>query len=71
LKPVSLAPLRGYSFLSRIGQISARALLIEHRRAKFYELTSLERKRLREKVDRGNRLAAAVGSALAAPPEEL
>src|SRR6516165_3053362 len=42
-----------------------------NRRAKFYELTSLGRKRLREEVEGWNRLAAAIGSALAAQPEEI
>src|SRR5689334_10867157 len=40
-----------------------------NRRAKFYELTPLGRKRLREETDGWNRLAAAIGSALAAQPE--
>jgi PadR family transcriptional regulator PadR len=42
-----------------------------NRRAKFYELTPLGRKRLREETDGWNRLAAAMGSALAARPEEI
>jgi PadR family transcriptional regulator, regulatory protein PadR len=42
-----------------------------NRRAKFYELTSLGRKRLREETEGWNRLAAAMGSALAAQPEEI
>ena len=42
-----------------------------NRRAKFYELTPLRRKRLREETDGWNRLAAAMGSALAAQPEEI
>jgi PadR family transcriptional regulator, regulatory protein PadR len=42
-----------------------------NRRAKYYELTSGGRKRLREEVDGWNRLAAAMGSALAAQPEEV
>jgi PadR family transcriptional regulator, regulatory protein PadR len=42
-----------------------------NRRAKFYELTALGRKRLREETDGWNRLAAAIGSALAARPEEV
>src|SRR5512142_184170 len=41
-----------------------------NRRAKFYELTATGRKRLREEVEDWNRLAAAMGSALAAQPEE-
>src|ERR1700694_2608618 len=82
LKAVSLGPLHGYGILLRIGQISARALLIEqgalypalfrlvhqglltaswgvsdnNRRAKFYELTTLGRKRLREETEGWNRL---------------
>jgi DNA-binding PadR family transcriptional regulator len=42
-----------------------------NRRAKFYELTSLGRKRFREETDGWNRLAAAIASALAAQPEEI
>src|SRR5580700_483468 len=42
-----------------------------NRRAKFYELTSPGRKRLREETSDWNRLAAAIASALAAQPEEL
>jgi PadR family transcriptional regulator PadR len=42
-----------------------------NRRAKFYELTSMGRKRLREATEGWNRLAAAMGSALAAQPEEI
>ena len=42
-----------------------------NRRAKFYELTSSGRKRLREETDGWNRLAAAIASALAADPEEV
>jgi PadR family transcriptional regulator, regulatory protein PadR len=42
-----------------------------NRRAKFYELTALGRKRLREEADGWNRLAAAIGSALSARPEEI
>jgi PadR family transcriptional regulator, regulatory protein PadR len=97
LKAVSLGPLHGYGILLRIGQISARALLIEqgalypalfrlvrqgllkaswgtsenNRRAKFYQITSTGRKRLREETDGWNRLAAAIASSLAAQPEEL
>jgi PadR family transcriptional regulator PadR len=41
-----------------------------NRRAKFYELTTLGRKRLREETDGWNRLASAIASALAAQPEE-
>ena len=42
-----------------------------NRRAKFYELTSLGRKRLREETEGWNRLAAAIASALATEPEEV
>jgi PadR family transcriptional regulator len=42
-----------------------------NRRAKFYELTPTGRKRLRQEMDGWTRLAAAMGSALAAQPEEL
>ena len=42
-----------------------------NRRAKFYELTSPGRKRLREETAGWNRLAAAMGCALAAQPEEI
>ena len=42
-----------------------------NRRAKFYELTSLGRKRLREEADSWHRLATAMGAALAAQPEEI
>ena len=42
-----------------------------NRRAKFYELTAAGRKRLREETDGWNRLAAAMGAALAARPEEV
>ncbi len=42
-----------------------------NRRAKFYELTAAGRKRLREETEGWNRLAAAIGSALAAQPEEV
>lgn len=41
-----------------------------NRRAKFYELTAAGRKRLREETEGWNRLAAAIGSALSARPEE-
>ena len=41
------------------------------RRAKFYELTTLGRKRLREETNDWNRLAAAMAAALAATPGEL
>lgn len=42
-----------------------------NRRAKFYELTAAGRKRLRGETDAWNRLAAAIGAALDARPEEL
>ena len=42
-----------------------------NRRAKFYELTSLGRKRLREEANGWNRLASAMASALAAQAEEV
>jgi len=42
-----------------------------NRRAKFYELTPAGRKRLREETEGWNRLTAAIGSALAARPEEV
>jgi transcriptional regulator len=42
-----------------------------NRRAKFYELTAAGRKRLREEAKGWNRLAAAIGAALAATPEEV
>jgi transcriptional regulator len=41
-----------------------------NRRAKFYELTTAGRKRLRTETEGWNRLAAAIASALAARPEE-
>lgn len=42
-----------------------------NRRAKFYELTVAGRKRLREETEDWNRLAAAMGTALGAQPEEV
>src|SRR5262249_45818102 len=42
----------------------------DNRRAQFYELTAAGRKRLQEETGGGNRLAAAMASALAARPEE-
>src|SRR6201988_1003104 len=42
-----------------------------NRRAKFYELTAAGRKRLREETEGWNRLAAAMGSALASRAEEI
>src|SRR5215470_19123497 len=41
-----------------------------NRRAKFYELTSAGRKRLRQEADGWNRLSTAIASVLAAQPEE-
>ena len=41
-----------------------------NRRAKYYELTTAGRKRLREEQDGWNRLVTAMGSALGAKPEE-
>jgi PadR family transcriptional regulator len=41
-----------------------------NRRAKFYELTPLGRRRLKEATGDWNRLAAAIATALAAEPEE-
>ena len=41
-----------------------------NRRAKFYELTTAGRTRLREETTEWNRLAAAVATALGARPEE-
>src|SRR5271155_4482577 len=42
-----------------------------NRRAKFFELTGLGRKRFREETEGWNRLAAAMTTALAAVPEEV
>src|ERR1700737_3547993 len=42
-----------------------------NRRAKFYELTPSGRKRLRQEAKDGNRLVAAIASALGAQPEEV
>jgi PadR family transcriptional regulator, regulatory protein PadR len=42
-----------------------------NRRAKFYELTPMGRKRLREETEGWNRLVTAIGSALAAEPEKI
>jgi PadR family transcriptional regulator, regulatory protein PadR len=42
-----------------------------NRRAKFYELTTAGRRRLREETDGWNRLVAAIASALATRPEEI
>jgi PadR family transcriptional regulator, regulatory protein PadR len=41
-----------------------------NRKAKYYELTVAGRKRLREETENWNRLAAAMGAALAAQPEK-
>ena len=41
-----------------------------NRRAKYYELTRKGRKRLQEETDGWNRLVTAIGSALAARPQE-
>jgi len=41
-----------------------------NRRAKFYELTSRGRKRLREETDGWKRLVKAIASSLAATPQE-
>jgi transcriptional regulator len=57
--------------LVRQGLLKASWGTSEHnRRAKFYELTSMGRKRLRDETEGWNRLAAAIASALAARPEE-
>ncbi|HUA61640.1 MAG TPA: PadR family transcriptional regulator [Verrucomicrobiae bacterium] len=42
-----------------------------NRRAKFYELTSTGRQRLRQETEGWNRLAAAMASALKAQPEKV
>jgi PadR family transcriptional regulator, regulatory protein PadR len=41
-----------------------------NRRAKYYSLTPAGRKRLREETESWNRLAAAIGAALRAKPQE-
>ncbi|MFN2622240.1 MAG: PadR family transcriptional regulator [Chthoniobacterales bacterium] len=41
-----------------------------NRRAKYYELTAKGRKRFREETEGWNRLVTAIGSALAARPQE-
>ena len=41
-----------------------------NRKAKFYELTAAGRKRLQQETDNWNRLAAAIGAALSAQPEQ-
>src|SRR3979411_2256552 len=42
-----------------------------NRRAKFYELTSKGRKRLRQETDDWNRLVTAIAAVLTASPEEI
>jgi PadR family transcriptional regulator, regulatory protein PadR len=42
-----------------------------NRKAKYYELTTAGRKRLREETENWNRLANAIGAALRAQPEEV
>ena len=42
-----------------------------NRRAKYYELTAKGRRRLREETEGWNRLAGAIGSVLAARPQEI
>jgi len=42
-----------------------------NRRAKFHELTTAGRERLREETDSWNRLATAIASALATQPEQI
>jgi transcriptional regulator len=42
-----------------------------NRRAKFYELTTPGRKRLRQEAEEWSRLVAAIGSALSTHPEEV
>jgi PadR family transcriptional regulator PadR len=42
-----------------------------NRKAKFYQLTAAGRKRLRTETADWNRLAAAIGAALTATPEEV
>lgn len=58
--------------LVRQGSLKANWGVSENnRRAKFYELTSAGKKRLREEADGWNRLAAAIASALRTKPEEV
>ena len=58
--------------LVRQGLLTARwGTSDNNRRAKFYELTALGRKRLREETNEWNRLVAAMATALAATPEEV
>jgi PadR family transcriptional regulator, regulatory protein PadR len=57
--------------LVRQGMLKARCGASDNnRRAKFYELTSAGRRRLREEAEGWNRLVAAIGSALRAQPEK-
>jgi len=42
-----------------------------NRRAKFFELTVVGRKRLQEETDSWNRLAGAIAAALSPQPEEV
>lgn len=42
-----------------------------NRKAKFYTLTAAGRRRLREETAEWNRLAAAIGTALSATPDEV
>jgi PadR family transcriptional regulator PadR len=87
LKTVSLGPLHGYGVLLRIEQGALYPALFRlvrqgrpkaswgtsenNRRAKFYELTAVGRKGLRQETEGWNRLAAAMASALATRPEEI
>ena len=58
--------------LVRQGYLKARwGVSDNNRRAKFYELTSAGRKRLRQEEDSWNRLVAAIAAALGARPEEV
>lgn len=58
--------------LVRRGLLKAEWGISDHnQRAKFYELTAAGRKRLREETEGWNRLVAAIGSVLAARPEEV
>jgi transcriptional regulator len=58
--------------LVRQGLLKARWGTSENnRRAKFYELTAAGRRRLRDETVNWNRLVSAIGSALAARPEEI
>ena len=58
--------------LARQGLLKATWGISENnRKAKYYELTAAGRKRLRDETEGWNRLAAAIGAALQARPEEL